>query len=100
MKKAISTRGNATIGVKIAITGWNFQKSQNDQSDDALRCAYCLMFSTAYHTKEGANVNPLSRFLLPSASNIISGYALSKTIVAVDPLANEFGVASQPSPSE
>jgi hypothetical protein len=62
---------------KTAIAGWNFQLSDNEQNEDALRTAWRTMFLTVYHTDEGADTVSCRQFML---SHILS-YRLVQTLV-------------------
>ena len=62
---------------KTAIAGWNFQLSDNEQNEDALRTAWRTMFLTIYHTDKGADTVSRQQFML---SHILF-YRLVQTLV-------------------
>jgi hypothetical protein len=60
-----SLRDDITIAdFKTAIAGWNFQLSDNEQSEDAIRTACRTMFLTIYHTDKGADTVSRQQFML------------------------------------
>ncbi|KAH6851670.1 hypothetical protein B0T12DRAFT_501341 [Alternaria alternata] len=60
-----SLRDDITIAdFKTAIAGWNFQLSDNEQSEDAIRTAWRTMFLTIYHTDKGADTVSRQNFML------------------------------------
>jgi hypothetical protein len=50
--------------LKTAIAGWNFQLSDNEQNEDALRTAWRTMTLTIYYTDKGADTVAHQQFLL------------------------------------
>jgi hypothetical protein len=50
--------------LKTAIAGWNFQLSDNEQNEDALRTAWRTMTLTIYYTDKGADTVSRQQFML------------------------------------
>jgi hypothetical protein len=100
-----SLRDEITIvDFKTAIAGWNFQLSDNEQNEDALRTAWRTMFLTIYHTDKGADTVSRQNFMLSHimfyhlvATLVYFGYCLEDLGSVLFLFVDMFGVASHSS---
>ncbi|CAN9270063.1 unnamed protein product [Alternaria alternata] len=96
-----SLRDDITIAdFKTATVGWNFQLSDNEQNEDALRTAWRTIFLTIYHTDKGADTISRQKFMLSHIlfyrivqTLVHFGYSLEDLASVLFLFADMFGVA-------